>query len=59
MARCPLIRKCNEKVDYKKYVEVCSNIREDAYLKCETFKQMTSGTKKPIDWDSLFGLTPT
>jgi len=53
MARCPLIRKCNLKVGFKHYNEVCTNIPKDAYLDCEEFKKATTGTKIPMDWESL------
>jgi len=53
LARCPLIRKCSEKVKFESYNEICSNITRDAYLECEAFKKATAGTKTPMEWDEL------
>jgi len=53
LARCPLIRKCVEKVPFERYNTVCSNITKDAYTECEVFKKMTAGAKTPLEWEGL------
>jgi len=54
---CPLLSKCKEKVDLEKYLNVCSNMREDAYKQCPTYQKISSEKKTPSKWSQT--LTPT
>jgi len=56
MPRCPLLRKCASKIEFKKYNEVCTNITKDAYLDCDEFKKIVAGLKTPAEWESLTSL---
>lgn len=56
LAICPLISICKEKVDFKHYMDKCSNIREDKYPECEHYKRIAGEVKTPLEWRSL--LTP-
>lgn len=53
---CPLLGKCKAKVDIEKYKNVCSNITEDAYKKCEEYVKLAGGTKTPLQWQELLSL---
>ncbi|MEM1538752.1 MAG: hypothetical protein QXL29_08165 [Zestosphaera sp.] len=58
MARCPLIGRCNEKVDMEKYNNVCANLIEDAYKKCNAYKTASSQLKTPKEWEEFFTAPP-
>jgi len=53
---CPLLRVCKANVDLEHYQKICSNLREDAYKKCEHFQKQAGGKKTPLEWQSL--ITP-
>jgi len=53
---CPLLRVCKANVDLEHYQKICSNLREDAYKKCEHFQKLAGGKKTPLEWQSL--ITP-
>jgi hypothetical protein len=55
---CPLLGKCESKIPLDKYRDVCSNVMEDAYKKCDQFKSIAGGTKSPTDWEKLLRPTP-
>jgi hypothetical protein len=54
---CPLLGRCEAQVNIEHYRNVCSNVVEDAYEKCDHYKRQASGTKTPLEWQKL--LTPT
>jgi hypothetical protein len=53
---CPLLSKCKAKVGVKKFREVCSNITEDAYEKCEEYAKLAGGAKTPLEWSELLSI---
>ncbi|MEM2446524.1 MAG: hypothetical protein QW734_07685 [Candidatus Bathyarchaeia archaeon] len=54
MARCPLLSRCSEKVNMEKFNDVCSNLIEDAYRKCDTYKKASGELKTPKEWENFF-----
>jgi len=56
---CPLLSKCQEKVDLETYLKVCSNMSEDAYKKCPTYQKIASEQKTPSEWSRTLSPTPT
>jgi hypothetical protein len=50
---CPLIAKCKASIDIDKYRNICANIAEDAFKKCDEYKKFTATTKTPLEWQTL------
>jgi len=55
---CPLMTICKAKITLDQYVNVCANIRADAYKECPEYKKMSSEQKTPLDWSKTVTLTP-
>jgi len=51
---CPLLGKCNEQVSAEKYLNVCNNLTENAFLNCPKYKELTSGARPPREWQKVF-----
>lgn len=54
---CPLLRKCEAKVSIDHYRDVCANMAEDAYKKCDHYRKQAGEMRTPLDWQKL--LLPT
>lgn len=38
----------------EKFNDVCSNLIEDAYRKCDTYKKASGELKTPKEWENFF-----
>jgi len=56
---CPLLSKCQEKVNLEKYLKVCSNMSEDAYKQCPTYQRLAAEQKTPSEWSRLLSPVPS
>lgn len=55
---CPLISRCNEKVTLEKYIKVCSNVSEDAFLQCPAYQRLSKEEKTPAEWSRTLTIRP-
>lgn len=54
---CPIISRCQQKVNFEYYTNYCSNINEDAYKKCQYYQSFIQTSKLPSEWgEYLSGL---
>jgi hypothetical protein len=53
---CPLVGKCSEKVKFEQYLNICTNMTEDAYKTCPVYKKYAERLETPSVWRTI--LTP-
>jgi hypothetical protein len=54
---CPLLGRCKAKVSVDHYRNVCSNLTEDAFKKCEHWLKTVGTEKTPAEWSQIFAPT--
>jgi len=54
---CPILAKCNAKVNLDHYRDICSNVDKDAFKDCEHYKKIASENKSPSEWQDFFRIT--
>jgi len=47
---CPLLARCQSKVNLDTYTRVCAHPTEEAYKNCDTYKRVSAETKIPAEW---------
>ncbi|MEM2612294.1 MAG: hypothetical protein QW332_06130 [Thermoproteota archaeon] len=47
---CPLLGICREQVTLEKYRDVCINVISDEFTKCPKYKEYSTKTMSPLEW---------
>jgi len=56
---CPLLGKCNKKVDHRYYLTVCLDMESNKYETCDIFQKIMGDKKTPSEWAKLLGFIPS
>jgi len=55
---CPLLPRCQSKVNLETYSKVCAHPTEDAYKDCDTYKKISAELKTPYEWSRFITAIP-